>query len=138
MFGGCREEYYFENLNDVWEFDLRGLENGVFKAPATRLRTVGDLPDARWGHSAAVYEGKMYIFGGRNHDDLNDIYSFDFEERRWARVDTTCNPEPRRRHSAAFIGRTMVMFGGFDGNFFNDFSMINVEAFGSGQSSNTF
>jgi hypothetical protein len=39
-----------------------------------RLEARGSLPQARWGHTAAEYNGKIYIFGGRNEFDLNDLY----------------------------------------------------------------
>ena len=31
----------------------------------------------RWGHSSAVYNGNIYIFGGRFSNDLNDVLVFD-------------------------------------------------------------
>ena len=34
-------------------------------------------------------------------------------------------PKPRRRHSAVFVSSTLVMFGGFDGEFFNDMHLLN-------------
>ena len=27
----------------------------------------------RWGHSSVVYDNKIYIFGGRFSNDLNDL-----------------------------------------------------------------
>ena len=35
-------------------------------------------------------------------------------------------PKARRRHSACFIGSNMVVFGGFNGEYFNDLYYINV------------
>jgi len=34
-------------------------------------------------------------------------------------------PKPRRRHSAVFVSSSLVMFGGFDGEFFNDLHILN-------------
>ena len=34
----------------------------------------------RWGHSSVVYDGKIYIFGGRFSNDLNDILVVDLEK----------------------------------------------------------
>lgn len=31
----------------------------------------------RWGHSSAVYDNKIYIFGGRFSNDLNDLLVLD-------------------------------------------------------------
>jgi len=37
-------------------------------------------------------------------------------------------PKPRRRHSALFISGSLVMFGGFDGNFYNDLNILDFQA----------
>lgn len=34
-------------------------------------------------------------------------------------------PKPRRRHSSVFVGSCMVVFGGFNGEYFNDLYYIN-------------
>ena len=34
----------------------------------------------RWGHSSAVYDNKIYIFGGRFSNDLNDLLVLDIEK----------------------------------------------------------
>ena len=31
----------------------------------------------RWGHTSAVYDDKIYVFGGRFCNDLNDILILD-------------------------------------------------------------
>jgi hypothetical protein len=33
---------------------------------------------SRWGHSSAVFDKKIYIFGGRFSNDLNDLLVADF------------------------------------------------------------
>ena len=38
-------------------------------------------------------------------------------------------PNPRRRHSAVFLENQMVMFGGFDGKFYNDMHYAVFEKF---------
>jgi hypothetical protein len=35
-------------------------------------------------------------------------------------------PKPRRRHCAGFIGSSMITFGGFNGEYFNDLYHINM------------
>lgn len=35
-------------------------------------------------------------------------------------------PKARRRHSAVFVGSNMIVFGGFNGEYFNDLHYINV------------
>ena len=71
----------------------------------------------------------MFVFGGRNSEDLNDLYSFDTETQIWKKHSFENGPTPRRRHSCAFVGRALFVFGGFDGNFFDDLYMLNVEPF---------
>lgn len=36
-------------------------------------------------------------------------------------------PKPRRRHSALFVCGQLAMFGGFDGNFFNDLNILDLQ-----------
>jgi len=40
-------------------------------------------PSTRWGHAATNYKGKLYIVGGRNENDVNDIHEFDPEKNLW-------------------------------------------------------
>jgi hypothetical protein len=35
-------------------------------------------------------------------------------------------PKPRRRHSGTFVGSCLIVFGGFNGQYFNDLNYINV------------
>lgn len=72
VFGGAGAK---ADLNDVWV--LAGA-NGAQGTPTwSRLTPVGDLPDARSGHSA-VYDprsGQMLVFGGGHATDLwNDAW----------------------------------------------------------------
>ena len=40
-------------------------------------------PSTRWGHAATNYKGKLYIVGGRNENDVNDIHEYDPEKNQW-------------------------------------------------------
>lgn len=43
----------------------------------------GEIPVPRDGHTAFMYKGKMFLFGGdRNKYPFNDIYFFDFEKQQ--------------------------------------------------------
>jgi hypothetical protein len=44
------------------------------------------MPDTRWGHSAAVFEDKLYILGGRNEQDISDLHCFNVGEKVWSEV----------------------------------------------------
>lgn len=84
----------------------------------------------RWGHSSAYnsLNDKIYIFGGRFSNDLQDIILLDIDKRASKKVHVTLDeaPCPRRRHSANFIGCSLLVFGGFNGNYFNDLYSICI------------
>ena len=83
----------------------------------------------RWGHSSSVYDGKIYVFAGRFSNDLNDLLVIDLENQVIKPVmkNPKDAPIPRRRHCATFIGSSLVLFGGFNGQYFNDLHYINVD-----------
>jgi len=69
----------------------------------------------------------MYILGGRNEIDISDLFVFDPETLKWSEITFSGRiPIPRRRHSAVFISSSLVMFGGFDGNFYNDLYALHL------------
>lgn len=51
----------------------------------TELEVEGEKPQPRAGHSAVVYNGKMYVFGGKDedHEKLRDCWSFDLTANTW-------------------------------------------------------
>jgi hypothetical protein len=51
-----------------------------------KLKCKGEIPSPRWGHSSGLYEGKIYMFGGRNDRDLKDLYCFTPESNEWKNV----------------------------------------------------
>lgn len=81
----------------------------------------------RWGHSSAVLEDKIYVFGGRFCNDLNDILVLDPQKDQITTVKIQGEiPKARRRHSACFLGTSMLIFGGFNGEYFNDLHYLNI------------
>jgi hypothetical protein len=71
----------------------------------------------------------MFIFGGRNNEDLNELHYFNPETNHWTLLSCGGKPVPRRRHSSVFLGRYLFIFGGFDGSFFNDLHCLNVHPY---------
>jgi hypothetical protein len=70
----------------------------------------------RWGHSSAVYDNKIYVFGGRFSNDLNDLLVIDIERNVIKGLKIVGDlPKARRRHSSCFVGSCMIIFGGFNG-----------------------
>ena len=77
VFGGADEEG--DKRDDMWKYDLA---QDVWK----RVEVAESVsPSARSGHSAAVYQGQMYVFGGilGIMQEVNDFYSFDFKTESW-------------------------------------------------------
>lgn len=83
---------------------------------------------SRWGHSSVSLDKKIYIFGGRFSTDLNDLLIFDTEKDNLTILKASPDslPKPRRRPSTCFIGSCLLMFGGFNSDYYNDLYYINV------------
>lgn len=127
-FGGCHSEYVHMNEMHIFELskffiDPSNIENQV---KCTKVNVTEGVPSTRWGHAAAEHDGKLYILGGRNEVDIVDLHEFDPARMRWKEIPITqTHPKPRRRHSAVFVSEALVMFGGFDGNFYNDLNILD-------------
>jgi hypothetical protein len=61
---------------DLWELDLKGETYKEISLPSGTPQ-----PGPRSGHSACIYKGKMYIFGGilELTKELNEMCIFDFQ-----------------------------------------------------------
>ena len=48
-----------------------------------QCKQIGDVPEARDGHSSCTISGIIYIFGGQGKNDsvFNDLYKLEIEER---------------------------------------------------------
>jgi len=93
-------------------------------------------PPIRSGHSAVVYNGKMYIFGGRSGTTIvyNDLWAYDFTSQTWANVSTTGTvPIARSSHTASLTSSgTWIIFGGGSAaanTQFNDIYYLNLNTF---------
>jgi N-acetylneuraminic acid mutarotase len=127
-FGGCHSEYI--HMNEVHIFDMASfIENPTDISKTVvcnRINVSEGVPSTRWGHAAATYGSKLYILGGRNEQDIIDLHEFDADEMKWREVEFNgVLPKARRRHSAVFVSGSLVMFGGFDGNFYNDLNICD-------------
>jgi hypothetical protein len=68
--------------------------------------------------------------GGRNDQDIIDLHEFDPIKMKWKELSITGPlPKARRRHSALFVSGSLVMFGGFDGNFYNDLNIVDFQTY---------
>ena len=130
-FGGCHSEYAHLNDVNVFDLDLFVQSDGENKVvDCVKLNFKGDLalPSTRWGHAAVTNDDKVYILGGRNEQDINDLHFLDFKTKKWTGIKIRHQlPKPRRRHSAVFISGSIIMFGGFDSEFFNDLHVLHLD-----------
>ena len=127
-FGGCHSEYV--HMSDVCIFDLTSfVEKGDPAITCEKVKFERGLlqPSSRWGHTACVYQDQIYIHGGRNENDIADLHVFDPNLKKWSRLALKERlPKPRRRASAVFIASSLIMFGGFDGEFYNDLHALHL------------
>jgi hypothetical protein len=128
VIGGCHSRY--RSLNDVYSLDLKPLlETGdVNKLEWKERKLEGATFLTRWGHTSTVLGDKIYVFGGRFSNDLNDLLAIDLQAGQIRNVKGALDaPIPRRRHCAAFMGSSLLVFGGFNGEYFNDLHYITLQ-----------
>jgi N-acetylneuraminic acid mutarotase len=110
---------------DMSNYLSKGPEHPV---DCTEIKMSEGVPSTRWGHAASTYNGQLYILGGRNESDIIDLHNFNFKTQKWKEIKAHGQmPKPRRRHSSVFVGNSIVMFGGFDGSFFNDMQIMDFQ-----------
>ncbi|XP_065180681.1 uncharacterized protein LOC135811379 isoform X2 [Sycon ciliatum] len=105
MFAGS---FWLERLyyNDLWcyRFDThtwRPVHPGF-----------GSSPAPRFGHTAAYFEGLMYIYGGGDGSgDFNEVWAFSIENQQWGVV--LSKPPPGRAWmQSAVVNKHWVVVGG--------------------------
>lgn len=87
-FGGCHSEYAHLNEMHIFQLEqfLREPWSPESKIVVTRVNVTEGLPSTRWGHAAATNEGKLYILGGRNEQDICDLHEFDPVAKKWREI----------------------------------------------------
>ena len=98
----------------------------------------GPRPASRRAHSAVLYQGKVWMFGGGNGlTALNDVWTLDVSGGAglggtklmcWMQKETTGKrPGARGYHTANLVGNIMVVIGGSDGKeCFTDVWCLNL------------
>ncbi|KAF9168790.1 Negative regulator of mitotic exit [Actinomortierella ambigua] len=111
IFGGRFNGYY---LSDMASFDMKSLNGN--NPRWNKIEPAGPTPPARAGHCAAVYDGRIYIFGGADDQYFyNDIWCFDPAFNRWEAVPAYgVLPTSRQGHAACVLDDTMYIFGGMN------------------------
>lgn len=121
VFGGFSNGEY---CNDIHALNLN---TNIWKT----IECVGCSPAPRCGHSCVEYQGKMYIFGGYGEMYFDDFWEFDFQTRRWERIEARGKkPSERELHKAVVNSDgTMFVFGGACGAFYakkNDMFSVSL------------
>ncbi len=89
-----------------------------------KVDTKGSTPSARYGHSAVIYNNKMYVFAGYDNEGgkCNDLYVLSLDTKEWTMVkmNGAANwPEAKYNHQATVMTLSgkdyMVVFGGSNG-----------------------
>ncbi|KAI1299068.1 Negative regulator of mitotic exit [Mortierella claussenii] len=118
IFGGQVDDYY---LGDIVSFDMKTITQ---KPQWEVIEPQTESPPARSGHCAAVYDGRIYIFGGADADYFyNDIWCFDTRNNTWTPIPASGYlPTGRHGHSCTIIDSVLYIFGGNspDGTELND------------------
>lgn len=92
----------------MWSYDPKG-------SGWSQLDCIGYIPAPREGHSAALVDDVMYIFGGRTEEgtDLGDLAAFRITSRRWYTFQNMGpSPSPRSGHSMTAFGKQIVVLAG--------------------------
>eukprot|EP01133_Synstelium_polycarpum_P015331 gene15331-18170_t len=96
----------------------------------TALSTING-PSPRAHHTAIVWGGALYIFGGDCSGSLrNDLFVYTFDTQLWSEITAAegVRPAPRFGHSAVVDGACMIVYGGVIGNkLTNDMHSLNLE-----------
>jgi subtilisin-like proprotein convertase family protein len=85
----------------------------------------GTPPSARYQHSAIVYQNSMYIFGGKNQVQFEDLYRFDYvpdsSSSKWVKLNAF--PYDKRHFGHSFVltpYHLLSIGGGLQGREFRD------------------
>lgn len=101
------------------EDDLSASENE--RSEYVPMKELSPYLENRFGHTAVLWEGTMWIFGGQISTTgtstvlSNTIIAYNIEKNEWWSVNPTSSsalPTPRKGHSAIVYNDTMLIFGG--------------------------
>ena len=82
--------------------------SGIESADYQRIKATEQAPPRRHGHSAAVVDDQIYIFGGQSEDgklldEQGKVWVFDTNTNKWSShtpQGATARPEPRLQHAS--------------------------------------
>ncbi|CCW65921.1 unnamed protein product [Phytomonas sp. Hart1] len=126
IFGGCNGRGRF---NQLFTIDAKGICLPV------NIPMVASVPSTRYCHSAVLFEGCMYIFGGKcggrnSNKRLSDLFMCSLDLPMWIKCQQLGEvPPSRSAHTSLTHERTMMVFGGRNavGECCDDFYMYHFD-----------
>ncbi|GIY19854.1 kelch domain-containing protein 3 [Caerostris darwini] len=110
IFGGRS----FENLHDYYPNDIVYLDVDTLMWIKPVCSSAN--PCGRRSHSAIVYNGEIYIFGGydgKQEKHMNDVHKYNPVTSVWTELKFLGTPpSPRRRHCSIIVDDLLYLFGG--------------------------
>lgn len=106
LFGGYNNSE--SNMNDLYRFNPS-------ECSWEELTPDNAGPEARSGHKAVAYDGKMYIFFGSGEEGfLDDIWQYNPTTNLWTEIipSSGVNPGARSYNSIVLIGNMAWFYGG--------------------------
>ena len=123
MFGGHDGT---KQLNDFYSFD-------PMLEAWSQININDYFPSPRDSHVAISYSNSLFLFGGSTGaavtSSQNDLYEFNFDEKKWYQMECSGNIAPSRFcHVGVLYSSNFYIFGGYDGvNRLNDFYYHSFE-----------
>eukprot|EP01060_Flectonema_neradi_P007237 TRINITY_DN15023_c0_g2_i1.p1 TRINITY_DN15023_c0_g2~~TRINITY_DN15023_c0_g2_i1.p1 ORF type:complete len:530 (+),score=64.92 TRINITY_DN15023_c0_g2_i1:86-1591(+) len=102
VFGGATQVH----LNDVQVFNTDTYT-------WTELKTTGQQPTPRCGHSTVIIGDLLWVFGGLSAGFNNDLHCLNMNSHVWRELVLPGSPSPRGHLSFCTVGRNAVIFGGW-------------------------
>jgi N-acetylneuraminic acid mutarotase len=82
----------------------------AYEVATDRWTRNADMPAPRWGHGAAVADGKLYVVGGIGGDENGPVLEYDPPGDRW--VVRAALPTPRDHLGVLAVGQQIYALGG--------------------------
>ena len=83
-----------------------------------KFYSAGNRSYARWGCSATLVGGKLFLFGGRGKDNRTrgSMYILELSPVSFTQVKTVNAPESRDGHTCVYHDGKLVLYGGCEGS----------------------
>lgn len=110
VFGGKSNGYH----NDLWQYHVYQNVWKMVKPISGQSKLF-----ARFGQSAVLWQGALYVFGGYDQHGFccDGLHAFQFARNAWFKeLKTTGKAKERYHHTAVVYGRSMYIFGGRSDN----------------------